>query len=170
MVENSLRFVPIEFPKDDNTLKDVVSNLQMNDAIEVELACVENQTQYDCIHSVLQECEEKYFVVSHEDIIGIISYKSVLENGYDIAILNVLTTNMVQKHPKDYYVAAKHFIASVATDHDALVCAILEGYDSCLKMAKKLGFQIVDERVTKGYKLLAHVLRTQRGKHGLDEQ
>ena len=66
-----------------------------------------------------------------------------------------------------YYVAAEQFISSVAAEHDALACEILEGYDASIKMANKLGFKKVAEREVKGYNLLAYVLRIERNKNGL---
>lgn len=167
MVANKLQFVPIQLPEMTLALEQTVKDLQDKDLKEVELCLAEKETPYDCVYNVLKDCVEKFFVIAYGDVIGVVGYKTVCKDGYDIAVLCILTTNKVKKHSKMYYVAAEQFISSVAAEHDALACEILEGYDASIKMANKLGFKKVAEREVKGYNLLAYVLRIERNKNGL---
>lgn len=164
MAANKLQFVPILLPEMKPALESVVKDLQEKDTIEVELSLSEGETTFDCIYKVLTQCVEKHFVCCYGDIIGIVAYKIVQEQGYDFALLCILTTNKVKKHPKMYYKAAQQFIGALAPEYDGLVCEILEGYEPSLKMAAKLGFKHVATREVKGYNLLAHVLRIVRNK------
>ena len=135
------------------------------DKIEVEAYLKEEQTVFDCVYNVLCECIDKYFVVCNEEIIGIVAHKPVTQEGHKIALLCVLTTNVVKKYPKQYYIASKKFISSLIASYDMLVCEILNTYDATLKMASKLGFQKALEYERKGIKFIVEVLRIS---HGLD--
>lgn len=168
MAVNKLQFVPIQLPVMKQVLESVVKDLQEKDSKEVELCRNENESKFDCVYNVLNQCVEKYFVCCYDEIIGIVAYKVVQEKGYDLALLCILTTNKVKKHPKMYYIAGKKFVSAVVADYDAAVCEILEGYNSSLKMAQKLGFKKIAERQIKGHTLLVHVLRIERNANGLD--
>lgn len=165
MAANKLEFVPIELSSMKDMLAGVVSDLQQKDAAEVDLYLEKGQSRFDCVYAVLQECLSKFFVVYNKDVIGIVAHKDVFEKGYRIAVLCILTTNKVKKYHKQYYIAAKKFISSVAKNYDVLVCEIIDNYHESIKMASKLGFVNFVEREIKGKKLLVHMLRVS---HGMD--
>lgn len=166
MAGNELKFVPIELPEMNLELQELVEDLQEKDAKEVEINKAPDETIYDCVYNVLCSCVDRFFVVCNEDIIGVVAHQPVMKDGYDIAVLCVLTTNKVKKYPKQYYLAAKRFISSLVANYDALVCEILDSYSSSLKMAKKFGFNKAAEYERNGSKLIVEVLRIS---HGLDK-
>lgn len=163
MAGNSLQFIKLELPKMEQQLKYVADHLQEKDAIEVSLYKEDGQTNYECLYNVLRECIDPCLVLSHGDIIGVIGHKPVAKDGYDIALMCVLTTHNIKKHHKDYFKAAKQFVSALASEYDAVVCEVLDGYEPSIKMLDKFGFALAAEYERKDHKILVKVLRIFHG-------
>lgn len=167
MAVNELEFVPVNLPEMSLELEEFVNDLQEKDKKEVELCSQPDETPYECVHNVLLSCIDRFFVVYNEEIIGLVAHRPVMKDGYDIAVMCVLTSNKVKKYHKQYVLAAKRFVSSLAANYDAIVCEILDGYTSSLNMAKKLGFQKAAVYERNGGKFIVEVLRIS---HGLDSE
>lgn len=166
MAENSLKLVPIDLNSMKPLLKEVVKNFQDKDREEVCCYIKDKENMVEHIASVLDKCQEKNFVYSGNDIIGIAACQTLEYDSLKIGCLCVLTTNLVKKHAKDYFICGKRFVNSLIKKHDMVVCEIMSDYESSMKMSKKLGFSILSREKRNGKDFSIKILKGV--KNGLD--